>query len=175
VIFVCNLDEMPLHARALRPRHLISLIEDEWQPETPPEVPARRHLRIPVHDVTEPGPGIVCPEEHHVATLIAFLRERGAQERVLVHCAAGISRSMAAAFVALALDAAGREHEVATHLRRRAPHAHPNRRIVALADRLLGYEGRLVAAREAMGPGDLLAMGPLVDLSPPLHSAGRLP
>ena len=36
--------------------------------------------------------------------------------------------------------------------------------MIAVADQLLGCEGRLVQAREAMGPANLLPCGPLVDL-----------
>jgi predicted protein tyrosine phosphatase len=77
---------------------------------------------------------------------------------------AGISRSTAAALIALALTAPGREELVARQLRRAAPHASPNRRIIALADRLLARDGRLIAARESMGAAEPLVAGPLVAL-----------
>ncbi len=56
--------------------------------------------------------------------------------------------------------------EAAEQLRRVAPHAYPNRRMVALADTLLACEGRLIEAREAMGPPrlPLTFIGPLVEL-----------
>jgi hypothetical protein len=60
--------------------------------------------------------------------------------------------------------AGGRETEAAQSIRAAAPHAHPNRRIVALADAILGLEGRLIAAREAMGPAEPMTHGPLVRL-----------
>jgi predicted protein tyrosine phosphatase len=71
---------------------------------------------------------------------------------------------MAAALITLAVKAPGRELDAARHLRDAAAHAYPNRRMIALADQLLGCEGRLVAAREAMGPPNLLPFGPLVGL-----------
>jgi len=83
---------------------------------------------------------------------------------MLIHCMAGISRSMAAALIALVTKAGGREKEAAEQIRRAAPHAYPNRRMVALADGLLRCEGRLVDAREAMGPPRLTFAGPLVEL-----------
>ncbi len=73
---------------------------------------------------------------------------------------------MAAALIALSLENDGREMEAARLLRAAAPHAQPNARMVALADRLLGRQGRLVAAKEAMGPATLVFEGPLVKLSP---------
>jgi hypothetical protein len=36
--------------------------------------------------------------------------------------------------------------------------------MIAVADRMLGCGGRLIDAREAMGPADLLPLAPLVHL-----------
>lgn len=166
MIYVCGLHEMPLHVRALRPSHLVSLVQPEFQPPTPDGIGTGRHLRIAVHDVSGPILGFVPPRRSDVEKLIAFLRGWPGDEALLIHCYAGVSRSTAAALVALALNAEGREMEAARRLREAAPHAQPNPRIVALADRLLGRDGRLVAASEAMGPAVLVLEGPLVKLSP---------
>jgi len=165
VIYVCSLAEMPRHVRALRPAYVFSLVRDDEQPETPPEIDASRHLRIAIDDISEPTEGCTLPSEHHVGELIESLRATEPDARVLFHCIAGISRSTAAALIALVLDADGREQEAARQLRLAAPHAHPNRRIIALADEILGRDGRLIAAREAMGPGDFLSVAPLVELT----------
>ena len=165
MIYVCSLAEMPRHVRALRPAYVFSLVRDDEQPETPPEIDASRHLRIAIDDISEPMEGCTLPSEHHVGELIESLRATEPDARVLLHCIAGISRSTAAALIALTLDADGREQEAARQLRLAAPHAHPNRRIIALADEILGRDGRLIAAREAMGPGDFLSVAPLVELT----------
>lgn len=154
MIYVCSLAEMPEHAASLRPVRLVSLVQAEVQPPTPPGLAAARHLRLEIDDICDPAPGYVLPEAHHVETLIAFLRERALEEPVLLHCVAGVSRSTAAALVALVLDRDGEEVPMARLLRGAAPHARPNLRIVALADRLLGRDGRLIAACEAMGPAE---------------------
>ncbi|MEE8271619.1 MAG: protein tyrosine phosphatase [Alphaproteobacteria bacterium] len=166
MIYVCSLAAMPDHVRDLRPSHLVTLLGPMDQPATPPEVPAERHHRVEVHDITEPLDGCILPESHHVAGLIDFLGGWGSATPLLVHCFAGVSRSTAAALIALSLRAEGREAEAARHLRQHAPHAHPNRRIVALADRLLDRDGRLVAAADAMGPGDITGDFPLIRLAP---------
>ena len=54
---------------------------------------------------------------------------------MLIHCWAGISRSTAAAYVALcALNPHADERTLANRLRSASPQASPNPRIVALAD-----------------------------------------
>lgn len=165
MIYVCNLYEMPAHVGRLRPSHLVSLVTPVEQPPTPKEIHAERHLRIEIDDISEPVPGGILPESHDVERLIAFLRVWQHEDAPLViHCVAGISRSMASALLALVLKAGGREAEAAARMRAAAPHAQPNRRIIALGDEILGLEGRLVAAREAMGPARLVMQGPLVRL-----------
>ena len=43
--------------------------------------------------------------------------------------------------------------DLARQIRDSAPHAHPNRLMVTLADDALGRGGRMVAAVDALGPG----------------------
>lgn len=162
-IYVCNLVEMPRHAEALRVSHLVSLVAPDELPPTPACIRGEQHHRIAVHDISEPLDGHILPAEEHVEGLIDFVRGwRHEEAPILIHCVAGISRSMAAALITLVIKAPGREVEAARHLRAAAPHAYPNRRMIAVADLLLGCQGRLVQAREAMGPADLLPLGPLV-------------
>lgn len=166
MIYVCSLAQLAQCAAELRPGYLVSLVGPAEQPETPPPLRPERHHRVEIDDISEPLEGLRLPDERHVAELIAFLDARERTEAVLFHCMAGVSRSTAAALVALALDAEGREDEAAERLYAAAPHAHPNRRIVALADRLLGRGGRLIAAREAMGPWTPLPSAPLTAIDP---------
>jgi len=164
-IYVCNLVEMPDHAEALKVSHLISLVSPDELPGTPACIALERHHRVGIHDISEPLDGHILPAEEHVEGLIDFVRAwRPDEAPILIHCVAGISRSMAAALITLVIKAPGRELDAARHVRSAAPHAYPNRRMIAVADQLLGCEGRLIAAREAMGPATLLPFGPLVCL-----------
>ena len=66
--------------------------------------------------------------------------------KVLIHCEAGVSRSTAAALIMYAIwFGPGREQEAMDHVLAQRPIAIPNRRMVQLADKLLGREGKLVA------------------------------
>jgi predicted protein tyrosine phosphatase len=162
MIYVCNLAEMSGHVEKLGPSHLVSLVTSEEQPPTPAGLLVERHLRLEIHDISEPMDGCVMPQAEHVERLVAFLRAWGHDDApLLIHCVAGISRSMAAALIALVVKAGGNEMEAARRIREAAPHAWPNRRMIALADEILGCEGRLIGAREAMGPADFMTTGPI--------------
>jgi predicted protein tyrosine phosphatase len=134
--------------------HLITLINGETLISTPPGIGPDRHLRLAMNDICEPQPGLVLPCETHVADLIGFAREWDRQAPLLIHCWAGISRSTAAAFISLcALNPEGTEHSLAHALRRASPTAYPNRLLVALADEILGRDGRMMSAVEEIGRG----------------------
>jgi predicted protein tyrosine phosphatase len=165
-IYVCNMQEMPWRVETLRPSHLVSLVPPKEQPPTPRGLIAERHLRLEIDDITEPVPGHILPDVYHLATLIDFLMGWPGEKPILFHCMAGISRSMAAALIALTRDAEGREAEAARALRKAAPQARPNPRMIALADDVLCRRGRLVDACRQMGPATDATSGPLVRLAP---------
>jgi predicted protein tyrosine phosphatase len=79
---------------------------------------------------------------------------------MVVHCYAGISRSTAAAFIALCVARPERdEREIARALRAAASFANPNPRLIALADDLLHRHGRMVQAIAEIGRGELAFEG----------------
>jgi len=134
--------------------HLVTLINGETLISTPPSIGPDRHLRLAMNDICQPQPGLVLPCETHVSDLINFAREWDRQAPLLIHCWAGISRSTAAAFISLcALNPEGTEHDLAHALRRASPTAYPNRLLVALADEILGRDGRMMSAVEQIGRG----------------------
>jgi len=88
------------------------------------------------------------PTERDVQQLLAFAGGIvSAPGTVLVHCQAGISRSSAAAYIihAVALGP-GQEEAALDRVYRERDIATPNRRMVTIADRLLGREGSLMRA-----------------------------
>lgn len=153
-VFVCPLSRLAETVAESGARHIVTLINDETLVSRPPTVDHGNHLVLGIHDICAPAAGLVCPGADHVNEFLAFLDrwDRGAP--VVVHCYAGISRSTAAAFAALCglrpdLD----EAEIALRLRRRSPEATPNGRFVAVADEILGRQGRMVRAVERIGRG----------------------
>ena len=152
------------------PSHLISLLSPEHMIDTPAGFRLDRHLRLGVNDIVDPAAGTAPPNRKHIDALLEFSRDWDAGQPLLIHCWAGISRSMASAFTILC-DRLGPGHEleIARAMRRRAPHAQPNRLLVSHADDALGRGGAMVAALNAMGPPLLVEEGvttvlPLVGL-----------
>ena len=151
-LIVCGLAEVPAIIAARAPSHMITLLDAASMIETPALLPPERHLKLAVNDIAEPTEGLTLPDEALVRRLLAFAAAWDASAPMLVHCWAGISRSSASAFV-LACDRNPEvdERAIALTMRQAAKHAYPNRRIVALADDVLGPRGRMVDAVEAMG------------------------
>ncbi|MDE2182992.1 MAG: tyrosine protein phosphatase [Alphaproteobacteria bacterium] len=146
------------------PSHLVTLLSPEFMITTPEGFPAERHLRLALNDVADPALGGTPPLEDHVLDLIEFSHGWTGTAPLLVHCWAGVSRSMAAAFTILCERSwPGAEHRIAREIRARAPHASPNRLLVRLADDALGRKGRMVEAVEAMGPCNTVQEGEIVE------------
>ncbi|MDE2489155.1 MAG: tyrosine protein phosphatase [Alphaproteobacteria bacterium] len=160
-LIVCGLADVEPLVAARRPSHMITLLDPATMIETPAGLAPERHLKLGVNDITEPMESLILPDESVVARILDFGATWDEHAPLLVHCWAGISRSTATAFV-LACDRSPRAEEgaIAQALRRAAPHASPNRRMVALADSFMGRKGRMVEAVEAMGEYDITNAAP---------------
>ncbi len=160
MIHVCSLSRLHETVEDTGARHVVSLIGDEARIERPSAVIAENHLRLRLHDISTPLDGYIIPGEEHIADLLKFVRRWDRRAPLVVHCYAGISRSTASAFASVcALNPHRDEESIAQALRRASPTATPNIRIVSIADRLLGRDGRMVAAIEMIGQGRLAAEG----------------
>jgi predicted protein tyrosine phosphatase len=163
-VLITPLSAVEHAVRRYRPSHLLTLMVEPFVP-TPESILPERHLRISVHDVTESADGIVCPNNSHVADLLAFARSWDRSSPLLVHCWAGISRSTAAAFIVLCdLHGAGHERQIAETLRFHAPYAQPNRLMIAHADQLLERHGEMITAIQSMRPAVPASEGQVVQL-----------
>jgi len=154
MIHVCSLARLHDTVRETGARHVVTLIKDVSLVHRPATIPAENHLLLDMDDITDHIEGYVAPAEEHVGDLLRFVRSWDRANPLVVHCYAGISRSTAGAFVtACALNPRRDELTVARALRAASPTATPNIRIVSLADRMLGRQGRMVAAIGSIGPG----------------------
>ena len=107
---------------------------------------AERKLRLRIADVvTEEGATV--EDIRRIVQLADQLRSESGT--LLIHCEAGVSRSTATALIIYACWLGqGREDEAMERVIAQRPYAIPNRRMVALADRLLALEGNLLRARD---------------------------
>jgi predicted protein tyrosine phosphatase len=135
-------------------------LADEDRIQRPSAIVEENHLWLRLHDICSPLDGYIMPDEEHVADLLKFVRRWDRRTPLVVHCYAGISRSTASAYATVcALNPRRDEASIAQALRRASPTATPNIRIVSLADRLLGRDGRMIAAIETIGRGEIAIEG----------------
>jgi predicted protein tyrosine phosphatase len=160
-IHVCSLSAVPEMAARTGASHLITLLGPGPTADTPPHIAPENHLRLTFNDINHPQEGLIHPAEEHVAAVLAMARawDRGLAAKtapLLIHCWAGISRSTASALIsACALRPDIEERTFALALRAASSTATPNARMIAMADAMLGRNGRLIAAAAAIGPGEL--------------------
>jgi len=159
-VLVCPLSLVPATVAASGARHLVTLINDTTPVPRPPTIAAENHLFLGINDIIEPAEGLIAPALEHVQELVDFVRRWDQTHPLVVHCFAGISRSTAAAFIALcAVNPARPEAHIAERIRTASPTATPNSRIVAFGDEILGREGRMVAAIQSIGRGTMAVEG----------------
>jgi predicted protein tyrosine phosphatase len=161
MIHVCSLALLHDTVAATGARHVVSLLGSEDNLMRPPGVAPGNHLWLQFHDINEPRDGHVHPAGAHLEQLIGFVGRWERTSPLVVHCYAGVSRSTAAAYVTVCtLNPDRSEASIAQALRRASPTATPNMRIVALADHMLGRDGRMVDAIASIGQGVLAEAAP---------------
>ncbi len=154
MIYVCPLSKLHETVAAAGAGSVVTLINAGTPVTRPESIAADNHLMLAMNDVVEAAPDMTLPGAEHIERLIAFARAWDRRRPKVVHCFAGISRSTAAAYIIAAALAPERdERELAQTLRKLSPTATPNRRLVSLADDILGRSGRMADAIRDIGRG----------------------
>jgi predicted protein tyrosine phosphatase len=160
MIHVCSLARLHATVETTGAGHVVTLLKDTDRVERPRSILEANHLILGLDDISAPCDGYICPGDEHVLALIEFVRLWDRRKPMVVHCYAGISRSTAGAFVAACtLNPRRDETAIARELRRLSATATPNARIISIADRLLGRNGRMIAAIDAIGRGEMAYEG----------------
>lgn len=154
-IMVSTLEDAAIQAAAYDCTHVLSLVDPDAEPPDIDELSADGHLVLACEDTDDPAlPN--CPTEAQVAHFLRWAARLGPDDRLLVHCHAGISRSTAAALAILVqrdglsgLEKAVRTLQLVRH------QAIPNLLIAYHADRLLGAHGAVLKAAFEMGSSTL--------------------
>lgn len=153
-LHVSSLARLHETVASVRASHVVTLINANTVVERPPGIPAERHLFLGMSDIVAAMDGHIVPAEEHVARFLDFVQGWDRRAPIVIHCWAGISRSTAGAFItACALGPQRAEEDIAQALRAASPSATPNARLVAIADAMLGREGRMVSAIDRIGRG----------------------
>ncbi|WP_370193948.1 MULTISPECIES: tyrosine phosphatase family protein [Aurantimonas] len=154
-LVVSSLAELPATVASHGAQDLVTLINADTRVDRPSGIAPDRHLFLGFNDIAEPIEGLTAPTVDHLDQLLDFGTRWRRDTPLAVHCWAGISRSTAAAYIlALSINPDLEEEALANELRRRAPSATPNPRLVALADDKLQRGGRMVSAIRAIGRGE---------------------
>jgi predicted protein tyrosine phosphatase len=154
VIYVCPLSRLNETFTTSGASHVVTLLREDTPFERPPALALENHLALFMHDIAEEQPDMVAPSRSHLVDLLDFTGRWDRERPILIHCFAGISRSTAAAYIVAAAQSPERnERELAQTLRRLSPSATPNPRLIALADTILGRQGRMVSAIADIGRG----------------------
>lgn len=137
-------------------RHVVSINDPDQHPPETLAGHSARSLVLHFHDVvesTELWPE--APTLHDVRAIVRFARAIKQGDATLVHCAAGISRSSAAALTILAAkQSPTREGAEVAHreLLCAKTAIRPNRAIIKHADSILGFDGHLLRVRDEIFP-----------------------
>jgi predicted protein tyrosine phosphatase len=154
MIIVCPLHAAPALVASRMASHAVSLLSPESQFPVFPSLGDGQHLKLTLHDITSHSPGLVPPGANDAKRLVEFVRGWDAERPMLIHCWAGISRSTASAFTALCMmRPKDDEMDLAWELRHASPSATPNGLLVSHVDAILGRQGRMIAAINAIGRG----------------------
>ncbi len=163
-IHVCALSKVEINLERTGASHMMSLIGHKIEVNRPARIEVQNYLRVKLSDIVplEDGSrtpehqrdGHILPETTHVHDMINFVRSWNQQNPLLIHCYAGVSRSTAAAYIAmLVLKPDLDDMQLALELRALSPTATPNPHIIALADGILKRNGRMISAISAIGRG----------------------
>ena len=148
-LVICGLDDLAGVVAERAPSHVISMLGDKDFPA----LAGTEHLKLRFHDIDQPQEGLLTPCEAAVRDLLDFTAQWPGDRPLVVHCLLGVSRSPAAGLVVMCQRNLGREAACVDAMVQAAPGIRPNCAVLALADDVLGCEGRLMAAVKGVRTG----------------------
>ena len=154
-ILICNLETAKRQAFGCDITHIISIIDSSHNPthHLGNLFEMRNNWRVFVFDDLEDKHRFLT--KHKLATtniiqdILNFTKNLGEQDKILIHCHAGLCRSTAVALLVM-LQHGMTEKNALEHLISIRPKAWPNRLVLRLGDALLGT-GSVHIVNEWMG------------------------
>jgi predicted protein tyrosine phosphatase len=155
-IWISSLELAPQLAKLHSPQLIVSLLSPYDDFPVFDGHARERHLKVPIHDITQDFGDWVAPGESDAQKVVDFVSQWDKASPILIHCWAGISRSTASAFITACIhNPQTPEVEIAQAIRAASPTASPNRKLVAHADDILRRGGRMREAVDAIGRGEI--------------------
>ncbi len=150
-ITICGLGEVRSYSQQEKFSHVISIWGAGAGNNGPDEIqsffPASRFHVARFDDIEVAGAGALTRET--MREILTFGSGLSCDDRLLIHCLAGVSRSPGVAFaLACQFTGPGNEAALLQHLVTRHPWIKPNRRVVYYSDEILQRGGRM---NEAVG------------------------
>ncbi len=153
-IHVCSLSKLQNTIQLSKAQSVISLVNAGISVPYPLSIPLENRLRLTFNDIEKKLPGYIEPKERDIRKFLAFINSWNKKQALIIHCWMGVSRSTAAAFIALCNFYPEKdERSLAKLIREKSPEATPNKRLVALADEFLQRNGSMVDAIHQIGRG----------------------
>lgn len=134
---ICGYEELRHVIVRWKPSHVLSILNDM-------EPLDGNHLFIEVSDIPRPIEGHVHPQREHLEQVFAFTRDLTDEDRLLVHCYAGMSRSTAIAIGVLIQHGLAYD-EAFKHVETIRPILMPNQMFIELIDEYFDLRGDLAA------------------------------
>ena len=166
LLYVCPLRHVKKLIKTSDARHIISLMDANWDIPTPDQVLPSDHLKLIMSDAHHRHPGKIVPNKVHIERLINFVERWDRSSPLLIHCLAGISRSTAAAFITqCVLNPHCDEDKIAAQIRFASDLAAPNQIMISLADKALDRKGKMINAIKALPRAHRAKVGKAFTLS----------
>jgi len=149
-VHICGRGEIP-DFKDKSITHLVSIIDPQESLVVTPEwINPSNHVTYKFHDVEAPGMSMT-PEKWEIKEVMDHLRElyslseRGGNVNLLVHCFAGIGRSVSIAYILMCLImGSGKESEAWKEIHRLRKWAWGNLMIISYGDEFLQRNGKMV-------------------------------
>src|SRR3954453_17344910 len=103
MIHVCSLAALSDTVKSTGASHVLTVMANVDQGQRRVSVLPANHLKVQMDDITEQMDGFVTPCNTHIEQVLNFVRGWDRSAPLVVHCYAGISRSIASAFAAACL------------------------------------------------------------------------
>jgi len=106
-------------------------------------VPTEKYHIERCHDIREDLEPWITPQKEQFQRILDFSKDFTVDDKILVHCSAGISRSTAVGVMIL-IQHGLTEEEAFAKIYSVRPHMYPNSLILLYADELLNRDGKLI-------------------------------